>query len=408
MVPAPPFLRQPWVRAEDGGAGGGGDWQVKGAGRGSLLSTIPCSVCGCAKNLSYYKWCKHCHSPLSHVQPSQPRAPAGVWAHGHGGGSPPAGPGGGEKGAKGKGKGKGGKGKGRSLASLDGGASGDGGGRPALPPGPVPELSVAEAKIMADLSRKACDVDRALYYDQLAKSLAGPKVQEVPIHQRSQNLAAEVKRRERKLQHEFDKLAKWRADLEAQKALVLECKSELDKSDAEYQACVQELASAALKPTGPKQVDIKEFIDGKVDFDSFFNLDSLFDVQREVEDFELTADDERELELRKKTLSTSVQELASKLFKGALEASEAAKKEHESHKKRLTKKRRTDEGVAAPEAGQAAGSGDGAPGAADEQVAAAAAAVPFPDDPPEDIRLRVQRELCGKPPSAAAAAEGGH
>eukprot|EP00959_Pyramimonas_sp_CCMP1952_P415260 8701104-Pyramimonas_sp.AAC.1 len=137
---------------------------------------------------------------------------------------------------------------------------------------------------MAELS-KAGDIASSKYYEQFASSMAAKsKEVVVPPHQRAQQVAADIKRKERKLEHEFGKLCRWRAELEEQKSLVQQCEAELGGADKIYQSAVKELASATLpKEPGPvpQQADIEDLYEGKVAFESLFNLDSLFNVQNE-------------------------------------------------------------------------------------------------------------------------------
>ncbi|CAK0871266.1 unnamed protein product, partial [Prorocentrum cordatum] len=170
------------------------------------------------------------------------------------------------------------------------------------------------------LSLKAGDHAAAKYYDQLAKSLGAPKAQEVPLHQFRQQLAADVEQRERRLEHEFAKPTK-----SACRSLRLPLRPK-------------------LRPP-PAKVDIKDLVEGKVDFATFFNLDSVLDVQRDVEDIELTAEDQKELQIRKSTMSEAIKERAPDLFKGALDASQKAREDHDKHKSRPTKKRNTEDGA---------------------------------------------------------------
>eukprot|EP00959_Pyramimonas_sp_CCMP1952_P348894 7309935-Pyramimonas_sp.AAC.1 len=112
----------------------------------------------------------HCKAPLQSV-PSSPfggsphvsdwnGVPPGVFAA-----SPFSNAGG--PGSKGMGKGLGG------VAAMGGGASGGKGaaGQPPLPSGPVPNLSLAEAKQLAELSQKAGGSAAFKRYSDLAKHL---------------------------------------------------------------------------------------------------------------------------------------------------------------------------------------------------------------------------------------------
>eukprot|EP00959_Pyramimonas_sp_CCMP1952_P088035 1842003-Pyramimonas_sp.AAC.1 len=93
------------------------------------------------------------------------------------------------------------KGKGKGKCSDVVGAAGGG---HALPPGPVPDLSASEA---------------------LASPLVAPKPKDdvVPPQQRVQQVAADINKKERKLEHEFAKLCRLRSELEDQKNLALQC-----------------------------------------------------------------------------------------------------------------------------------------------------------------------------------------
>ncbi|CAK0813597.1 unnamed protein product [Prorocentrum cordatum] len=228
-----------------------------------------------------------------------------------------------------------GKGKGKSFndtsrfdwhGSTPGGQlqpAGMGGGAPPLPAGPVPALSVDEAKQMAPLSYKAGDATRGKYYADVAASLeAASKPAEINVHQQVQQQHAAVRRLEKQLESQLTRLLKWKQETAELEEQVRQSRDQLGKADEEYKAAVERLrdssgagATGAVAASGPcstPAIPLRDIMEGKFDLTSILK----FDIMEEFEssEYDVTDGDRKEYQTRLEKLQTGVQDLSKSLF----------------------------------------------------------------------------------------------
>ncbi|CAK0829587.1 unnamed protein product [Prorocentrum cordatum] len=199
-------------------------------------------------------------------------------------------------------------------------ASGGGkgaGGQPPPPTGPVPNVTLEEAKQLGSLSEKACDKAAASKYKDLVKFMEAaqkPPPTGSPVSKVQQS-HSEVKRLEQKLEGDLARLLRLQT----------------------------EMAEATTKIR-----DTQEGVQGGYFIDHCDLLEHMCSSEYEVTDTDRT-----EFEKRKQTLRDGVQALAPDLFKQVVNAARDAKQVHAQHMARLVPKRqKANDGTAQP-AGEA-------------------------------------------------------
>ncbi|CAK0886714.1 unnamed protein product, partial [Prorocentrum cordatum] len=219
---------------------------------------------------------------------------------------------------------------------MGGGASGGKGvaGQPPLPTGPVPNLSLAEAKQLSELSQKAGDLVTFKRYSDLVKHLENAQKPPPAVSPQAklQQADSAVKKLEKKLEADLARMLRLQNDLEGATTKMHETKSALAKADQDYKNALAECNESA-KIGSPSNVSLAQFtptplgdlVEGKVDINSFFSCDLLDELSLE---YEVTETDRMEFEKRKESLRDGVQKLASDLFKQVVNAAQDAKNVH--------------------------------------------------------------------------------
>ncbi|CAK0833373.1 unnamed protein product, partial [Prorocentrum cordatum] len=194
-------------------------------------------------------------------------------------------------------------------------------GQPPLPTGPVPNLSLAEAKQLAELSQKAGDSAAFKRYSDLAKHLENAQKPPPAVSPQTklQQADSAVKKLEKKLEADLARMLRFQNDLEDATTKMHETKAALAKADQDYKNALAECNESAKIGT-PNNVSKAQFtpvslgdlVEGKFDINSFFSSDLLDELSLE---YEVTETDRMEFEKRKESLRDGVQKLASDLFK---------------------------------------------------------------------------------------------
>ncbi|CAK0911035.1 unnamed protein product, partial [Prorocentrum cordatum] len=329
--------------------------------------------CGCAKNLSWFTWCKHCRRPRYEGDQSDAGGAKKSWQRSGGGGKAPA---------------------------LLGGA--------AMPPA----VTLGEIEQLLSMATKFGDEAAKSQYlvwkKQKQDAAKGPV--EKPLERQANEALQQVRILEKRLTRELDSLErakKWLADCTKAAS---DAQSELDAQDQIHKDLVTRLHKAVIQPQPehaaappvPGGISIRAVLDGKPDAILLTDGDEL--LKLDDTDYELSPQDLEEFNKRRAELQEGLASLTKDLFANMVSSIDKIRADHAAHVKRIAKKRKVVDqqegrqaapGSTAPSGGAGGGGAAPAPegggdgGGADQPEGGGAGAAP-PKAPAPDVRERAR------------------